>query len=245
MINRRELLRAAPVALIALILPACKDSPEPIAADDYFPLAAGYSWHYQTRTLRGGELIKGSYSVTNLGNVQRDLENYIARINSHGTEYLFRQDDSGVYRVGVRTLVSDKLKPDQRKRYVLKYPLSENDFWFADSHAFVIERTQPIREKFWNSHPFEMEYQLTARDETVQTPAGTFENCIRVEATGIVHLLADVTRGRYGSAEGDIHTTEWYAPGVGLVKLLRTESFDNALFVDGSFELVLSKMEPN
>lgn len=225
----------------AMLLQACNNTAlDPIAADDYFPLSKGHSWQYRTVTLRGGENTSGSYEVHNLGEVERDFERYLARMNSHGTEYFFRKDDSGVYRLGVQTVVSNKIKLDARKRYVLKSPHRENDYWFSDSHAFVIERTQPVHERFWNSHAFEMEYQITELDETVQVPAGTFEHSIRVRGTGIVKLLADVTQGRYGSAEGEITTTEWYAPGVGLIKLVRQESFENSMFSDGSYVVELT-----
>lgn len=239
-------MRKSTQALLAtcclFILQACNNtSLEPIAADDYFPLSKGHSWQYRTTTLRGGKRTNSSYEVHNLGEVERDFAHYRARKNGHGTEYFFRRDDSGVYRLGVQTVVSNKIKPDTRKRYVLKTPHRKDDYWFSDSHAFVIERTQPVHERFWNSHAFEMEYQITELNETVQVPAGTFEHCIRVQGTGIVKLLADVTQGRYGSAEGDIITTEWYAPGVGLIKLVRQESFENSLFSDGSYSMELTE----
>ena len=239
--SMRKIAQTLLAAVCAMVLQACYNKAlEPIAADDYFPLVKGHSWQYRTTTLRGGERTDGRYEVHNLGEVERDFERYHARMNSHGTEYFFQQDDSGVYRLGVQTIVSDKIKPDARKRYVLKTPHRKDDYWFSDSHAFVIERTQPIRENFWNSHAFEMEYQITALDETVQVPAGIFEHCIRVQGTGIVAILADVTQGRYGSAEGEITTTEWYAPGVGLIKLVRQESFENSLFADGSYSVELT-----
>lgn len=224
-----------------ILLQACNNTAlDPIAAGDYFPLSKGHSWQYRTVVLRGGERTNGSYEVHNLGEVERDFEHYLARMNSHGTEYFFQKDNSGVYRLGVQTVVSNKIKLDARKRYVLKSPHREDDYWFSDSHAFVIERTQPVHERFWNSHAFEMEYQITELSETVQVPAGTFEHSIRVQGTGIVKLLADVTQGRYGSAEGEITTTEWYAPGVGLIKLVRQETFENSLFSDGSYVVELT-----
>ncbi len=240
MTSRASVTRSFTVFL-ALLLCSCQSQPpEPIAADDYFPLARGHYWHYQTRTSRGDATSFGDYRVENLGEVEREQERYRARRNSHGTEYLFRQDEQGIYRAGIKTITSSHVKHDPRKRYVLKTPLRTNEFWFNDSHAFVIERSQPLRERFWNTHPFEMEYQVTALDETVQVPAGVYEHCVRVEATGTVELLADVTQGRYGSSEGEIRTTEWYAPGIGLVKVLRQERFQNSLFVDGSFLIELT-----
>ena len=239
--SMRTVVKKPLVICCVFILQACNNTTlEPIAADDYFPLSKGHSWQYRTITLRGGERTNGSYEVHNLGDVERDFEHYLARMNSHGTEYFFRRDDSGVYRLGVQTVVSNKIKHDARKRYVLKTPHRQDDYWFSDSHAFVIERTQPVHERFWTSHAFEMEYQITELDETVQVPAGAFEHCIRVQGTGVVKLLADVTQGRYGSAEGEITTTEWYAPGVGLIKLVRQESFENSLFADGSFSVELT-----
>ena len=82
-----------------------------------------------------------------------------------------------------------------------------------------------------------MSYRVASRDETVIVPAGKFEHCLLVEGEAKLTVFADPMTGYM-----DVPTTtrEWYAPGVGLVKLERSEPLDSSVFKRGSyiFELV-------
>ncbi len=65
------------------------------------------------------------------------------------------------------------------------------------------------------------------------------ERCIKVAGEGKAALLTELAKARYGASEAEIDTVEWYAPGIGLVKVERLEVFPNELFVDGSPRLEL------
>ena len=82
-----------------------------------------------------------------------------------------------------------------------------------------------------------MSYRVASRDETVIVPAGKFEHCLLVEGDAKLTMFADPMTGY---TDVPITTREWYAPGVGLVKLERTEPLDSSVFKGGSyvFELV-------
>jgi hypothetical protein len=84
---------------------------------------------------------------------------------------------------------------------------------------------------------FVMSYRIAAEDETVVVPAGKFEHCLLVEGMATLTLFADPLTGYQ---DVSIKTREWYAPGVGLVKLERTEPLDTRVYKGGSylFELV-------
>ena len=59
-------------------------------------------------------------------------------------------------------------------------------------------------------------------DDTVSVAAGTFRHCLRVRSRG--SLFAGKTLQQFmGINDIDIDQTEWYAPGVGLVKTVRRE----------------------
>jgi hypothetical protein len=71
-------------------------------------------------------------------------------------------------------------------------------------------------------------------------PAGRFEKCLRLEGTGLLHVLADA---RVGASEVPVTHTEWYAPGVGLVKLVRSETLDTQAIVGGTITMELTAFE--
>ena len=63
-------------------------------------------------------------------------------------------------------------------------------------------------------------------------PAGRFDDCIRVEATGVTLVPAD--RGSL-EVEVKVTQTEWYAPGVGLVKSTRLEAAESPFLRNGEY----------
>ena len=63
---------------------------------------------------------------------------------------------------------------------------------------------------------------------------------LRVEGSAQLSLYSDA---RLGYQEIPIKTTEWYAPGVGLVKLVREEPLDTEVFEGGTITLALARFE--
>jgi len=68
-----------------------------------------------------------------------------------------------------------------------------------------------------------LEFTVEAEDDTVTVGAGTFEHCLRVKATG--SLFAGSTLQDFmGIRFIQVEQTDWYAPGVGLIRRVRNES---------------------
>ena len=65
-----------------------------------------------------------------------------------------------------------------------------------------------------------MSFRVAALDASIATPAGQFDNCLLVEGHG--QTDADLGNG-VGPTHIEVTTREWYASGVGLVRMERNE----------------------
>ena len=76
--------------------------------------------------------------------------------------------------------------------------------------------------------------------ESVETPAGTFENCLKIEyRTHTVLILPDEAGDEDLDPPGESVTTLWLAPGIGIVKF-HQEAEDICLKVISAPEIVVS-----
>ncbi len=236
--------RAAAVVLLVSLLTGCGASDrDQSIEDDWFPLKPDWEWHYATVKHTSEGITRGQYRIENLAPVDHFEERYLVRRDQHGTRYFFSRDDTGVYRIGKQNLISRDIQFDRQPRTVLPKPRSVGKNWFVDSHPYVLERLFPVRETFTAQNIFQMSYEIISTDASVEVPAGTFENCLHVRATGTATVLADLAKLRYGASDAEMITDEWYAKGHGLVKLQRTENFPNELFSDGQFTMELLSIE--
>ncbi|MES9970428.1 MAG: hypothetical protein ABW092_10380 [Candidatus Thiodiazotropha sp.] len=156
--------------------------------------------------------------------------NHAVRITSDGTRYYIVENSDGIYRNAKQTLIEPKPNMESSPHWILKHPLRRGTHWSNPTYPFVLRRIYPYEERLTRGINLKMNFQIVAEDETVVVTAGRFENCIRVEGEANLTLYAD---GKSGYKEIFINTIEWYAPGVGLVKLLREEPLSNDVFAGG------------
>jgi hypothetical protein len=221
---------------IFLALTAC--GKPPLSQDEsYFPLQEGMQWTYKVTTEVAGRSETRSFSETNAGSELLDGIAHSVRVTDEGTRYYLRQDDSGIYRAAKRTVVELAAKKDPDPRWVLKRPYQIGTGWYSLTRPYVLRRINPYEETLSRGSALKMAYQITATDAVADVPAGRFDNCLLVEGEANLTLYAD---GREGYKEILINTREWYAPGFGLVKLVREEPMDGTVFTGGRmvFELV-------
>lgn len=230
---RRALLIAACVSIAA-----CSEKPQP----NYFPLNEGYRWQY--RMSESNPLVNRRLplSMENLGARTRDGLRYWLRRSSEGNEYWLRVDGEGVQRSGSRSWLGG-LPALGEAQTVLPPKLVVGAEWNAQTRPYILERAIPFRERFTQdeSKNIELRMRLASDDEMVEVPAGRFEHCLRIEGQGRLFVLADA---RIGASEVPITHTEWYAPGVGLVKLQRREELKTEQIVGGEVTLELLRFEP-
>ena len=231
-------LRLMFAASAGLVLAACSGAPD----TPYFPLAAGQRWTYELHEANPlGEKTE-TFEITSAGPRERDGETYWLRRNSLGTEYWLKLVDGNIVRSALRTTVELEPRNDAVPRTVLPVAPKLGDSWEQPSQPFILERAVPFRERFLHhdSVRFTLAMKVTAVDEEVTVPAGTFKHCIKAEGDALIHVLADP---RLGGSEVVIRHTEWYAPGIGLIKLERSEPLETTQIVGGEVTMALQAFE--
>lgn len=221
-----------PLLLLLLSVAGCGERPQ-----GYFPMQEGLAWAYRVTTERRGRVETDEYAVRNLDSRSIGNRVELTRRTSDGTDYFLVEDRSGIYRTGKRLVVETGPTPDQTPRYVLRYPLKPGTEWIASTHAYVLRRLHPYEDSLRRGTRLDLSYQIVSLDETVDVPAGRFDNCLLVKGRGNMTIYSDAV---LGFTEIPIETREWYAPNVGLVRLERIETLETQVFSGGvrRFELI-------
>ena len=225
------------LALAALAV-GCSRSP----SSEYFPLEPGLRWQYVVHEKNPVIDQEQQLDLRNLKPVKRDGQRYSRRLASDGNEYWLSLTDTAVQRHGVRTAIDFQPRMDEEARTVMQLPPTAGQWWEVESRPYILERVEPFRERFSQdeSKRIHLSMHVAALDDVVEVPAGKFERCLRIEGTGVLNVLADA---RIGASEVPVTHTEWYAPGVGLVKLVRTETLQTEAIVGGQVTMELLGFE--
>ena len=203
--------RLAPLLLLILLLPACGRQTD----SGYFPLEKGGAWEYTITYKVRGEMRTQKLIYRNGGTVKAQDQRYYVRINLNGKREYYRKTKDDIYRVD----------PISGKHHtVLVLPPDKGQEWHSDSKIRVLDitgvYTPTFRARIVN--PVDLTYRIEATDDEVTVPAGTFSNCLRIRATGSL-FPGQTLQENLGMQSINVDETEWYAPGVGLVKVVRRE----------------------
>lgn len=217
-----------------------------VTDDRYQPLEAGLSWQYQRTEVSAGQRKVSRFVIENLRHqVEPDLGIELAstpvtvRHTSDGTDYYLYADMTGVYRVGHRTLIEYYPQLDVEPQLVIPAAdeLQSSITWTRPSRSYLIHSVHSS--VAWNPavSAVTMTWEIAATDEMVEVAAGRFEHCLKLEGHAEFGMYVDP---KQGFRQIEINQTEWYAPDVGLVKLVREEPLDMDMFQGGSltFELI-------
>lgn len=221
---------AALIALIALItLAACGAAPAP---DALFPLDAGGEWTYQVVTTRDNVPTQTeSLTPRNLGRDDLDKQATWRRRSEGGADYWLRQDAAGIYRVASKSDAQRAPQPDANPRYVLRQPFAFDTQWRSYTAAYLLRHRQTGQPDIRQTQPpVQMDCAIDALEQTVQTPAGRFERCLRVNGTALKPLFVDPV---VGAQDVPLTTLEWDCSGPGLVRLERREQVATTTFLSG------------
>lgn len=236
----------APLACAALTLlaglAACQRRP---AADEWFPLDAGHRWTYRvtTRGVDTDTSIRESLTLRALGADKVPALGAEAwrRRSDSGVDYWLRADATGIYRVASKSDLDAEPQPDKPPRFVLKAPFSVGTQWQSTTTAYLLMRRNEFPREIRHTHPsVTMRYVIDAANESVDTPAGHFEHCLRVSGTASVRVYADPATGW---RDMPLTTTEWYCAGVGLVRMERSEPAKLAFLTGGTRTLELESWQ--
>ena len=227
-------MRWAGVVTSVALLGACSSDAGPVL----FPLAPGLSWTYRvTTTLENNTGTRESLTLRTLARDTLDGQRTFRRRSDSGVDYWLRVDASGIYRVASKSDVDVEPIRDPAPRYVLRMPISVGTQWQASSTAYLLQKRQDFPREIRHAYPdVPMTYTIEATGESVATPAGRFDTCVRVRGQGVVHLYADAV---VGWRDMPLTTLEWYCPGVGLVRLERDEPAGATYLIGGHLTMEL------
>ncbi|HBG05800.1 MAG TPA: hypothetical protein DDY22_09660 [Geobacter sp.] len=174
-------------------------------SSSYAPYNTGNSWTYRVSRYETGSGTVNSIDFVKVGQssvIDGSVQSTVTEIDSLGnrSDQLMIKNDSGFFS-----------GDDYR---ILKFPLMVNDH-FVQTHLLGADYGEDldqdgIREKI-DTHA-----EVTVVGvESVTVEAGTFDNCVKVQTDGqqTMHFSSDGSQ-----ATADISLTEWYAPGLGVVK---------------------------
>jgi len=237
----RVIATAFASAAVAACLAGCERG---APVDSLFPLAAGHRWTYRVTT-RGDDDVSERELLTlrTLGPETVPALGAPAwrRRSDSGIDYWLRADASGVYRVGSKSDLDAEPQPDKAPRFVLKAPFTIGTQWQSTTTAYLLMRRNEFPREIRHTHPsVTMLYTIAAVDEAVETPAGRFAHCLRVQGTASVRVYADPASGW---RDMPLTTIEWYCPDVGLVRVERSEPAKSAFLTGGTRTLELESWQ--
>jgi len=231
---RRWARSLAVLGAVAFLAGACGDE-----SGDYFPLAPGWTWSYRVTTeikSVGRDTARAFWFSLPPRRVGE--EKVTPKVMHDGRVYYYAKREDGIHRIGYRVRGEDVFGP-RVDAYVLKYPLEEGTAWRMASRTYLLKK-QIISPRDVSVHDIrtsvDLDYTIEKLDDTVAVPAGTFRNCVKVRGTGTTTFELGE---RFGIIHIQVETLEWYAPGVGLVKMVRRETSRPANPVAGEIVMEL------
>jgi hypothetical protein len=231
------LVAALVLAATGLGLAACGKG-----ESDYFPLRPGWTWEYRVTTdiqSVGQEVSK--ILVNDRPKTDLDGKNVVPRLAQDGRVYYYAALPEGVALVASRE--DSETSPTPPGEFVLKYPLEKGAAWRVASHTHLLRRQEITQRGVKNVPvivPIDLTYTVEALDDAVTVPAGTFRRCLRLHAEGTTRF--DMGE-RIGPVILTVKSDEWFAPGVGLVKMMRAEDSIPESPVSGTMVRELTRLD--
>lgn len=197
--------------LAALCSTACSRS-----GTEYFPLGQDQSWEYSVQRVIKGEKQTQKIIIAALPPASVDGTTFFVRRRLDDRLEFYRSTDRGIFRVqpGI-----------SGEREVLPHPARRGAAWRETTRVRFLQVTGAFAGTFNERAHTDMpiRYVIASVDDTVDVPAGRFYKCLRVSGKGSM-LAGDTLEQFMNIHDIKVDETAWYAPGVGLVKRVRTES---------------------
>lgn len=195
-------------------------------SSSYFPLdEEGLTWRYniEMRTMDG--VSRQKYMVVNQSPGQMEDKPVFIRKSLDGTRLYYRNTDEGVLFLGKED--TSGLKPvfTRDEHFVFRFPLTTGTQWESVIKTRLLRKTGPPQKtEFEIVAEVPVVSRIEATDDTVSVPSGIYQHCVRIRTKGSAYKNA----GNYiGLTVVSIDETSWYAPGVGLVKMVREETTES------------------
>ncbi len=228
------------VLLGCTLLMGCSKPP----GADYFPVTEGSRWLYKVISEKDNttEISEQQLSINRVSTW--DGKTIIVRrsevADNIGIEYWLRPTDKGIERIAQQVDLQERAMLDDKPRTVLKFPLKQGESWIVPTVPFAIMRTNENPRELKYSKTLLMTHTVERMDATVTVAAGTFKNCAEIVGRGDITMYADPVSG---FKKIPIINTEIYCPGVGLVRLERSEELNGAFFSGGKIVMELTAFD--
>ncbi len=224
------------VLAVAVVLAACSGR-----SADWFPSPPGAKWRYaivvQTTELRR----QSRLALLGLAPVMVEGRRLERRRVNAGLLHYYERANGGVARVAIQRPEDEGPVFETEAQPVLPLPVTVGSRWRQPSVTRVLETTvDPFRRKYRMEEPVQLEFVVEADDDTVTVPAGRYQGCLRVKATGKTRFKGDKT---IFPTDVSVAQTDWYARGVGLVRSERVETTGSQVLPGGRFVMELESFE--
>jgi hypothetical protein len=203
----------------------------------YFPLGEGLYYQYGVTVNTVFLEKKSKYVIRTLAPRDLDGRRVYPRAINNDLVYFYSDAQDGVHRVATRRTEGTETIIDDAQKRILPRPLRVGAAWDQETITGVLETVvDPFRRIYRLELPVTMHYTVESLSETVQVPAGTYYDCLKVRGVGATEHKGDPAIRK---ADVNVDNTDWYAPGVGLVKTFRRETTTNKNLKQGLFRMEL------
>lgn len=215
---------APTVVLLAAFVSGCGSSDKSLV-----PTSPGRWWYYETTSTVRGESSQQRLFVANL---MQDGQRVVQRRQS-GQSHLYTATDAGLRHEGY-VEGGDTAALKESQALLLPASPAKGQRWEFTSRLRVVESRTFAPEDRLARLPLAlpMQAEIVGVDETVRVPAGRYEHCVRVDARGKLTVPVDHANS---FVEVEAAQSEWFAPGVGLVRMERKETSDSTFLQPGDY----------
>lgn len=230
------MIKANTICFVFFILFFCISCKE--NGNTYFPLNKGLKWQYDVALITRDGLSNQKYIFNNLGKRKLDGESVFLRESVDGTISYYSNDEGEIHYLGYKDSQLLNSEFNENKQIILPKNISVGTNWQDETLTKLLQKTGPPQKTLFKIiAKVPIEVKVESLTDTVTVPAGTFENCLKITMSGSVYKDA----GNYvGLTIVAVEQSNWYAPGVGLVKLERTETTRRKALDKGSLLVELS-----
>jgi hypothetical protein len=196
--------RFTTVACVAIACGACTHT-----LSSYYPLEAGRAWDYTLGIEQGNASKKSLQSSARVSNLPpqplqgRSVTPQESRQFGQSTLRFIAEDRAGIAEVATQWPGEPGPRSESSPNYLLKQPLREGTTWVSlwRSNQFGVAAQFPVTKR------------IVRYGETIEAPAGRFQDCLRVQLSGTGSV-----RAPQGPTPIQVSGDEWYCAGAGFVR---------------------------
>ena len=228
-------LKSSKLVLLALsvTIAACSQEHE---VQNYFPTEEGIVWIYDVRESHAEERSTLRQLIYSESPKESEKVATGVLVSLNGSRDFYKSEKQGIYHLGTlpigRSFSTDKM----RKQMMLPRELFVGKSWRTVAETKLLKASGPWEKPIKISHPVPMENSVYSIQTNITLKAGKFINCVIISSEG--KILMD--GGEYLKYfEVKITERKWFAPNVGLIKYIRTESASNKHIGKATFSMDL------